>query len=205
MTSSLGTSDRPDARRARVVVAAMMVALIALASGLMSATSAAAHGGPFELHVSSDAAGGIALYATYLEDGHIVTEVMDPVAMAMSAEGEMVGPIALISSAEGEGRWVSEEPFLDNGDWTVDVTTTEPGEAAATIEFTVEPLEAPIEPQPIEASTDASATPAADADGQDQNGSTGMSTLAIAALIAGAALIIAALVIFLRKRATPTS
>lgn len=198
MTNPLGITHRPDARRARLVVTAMLIALIALASGLMSATTAAAHGGPFELHVSSDGAGGIAVYATYTEDGHIVTEIMNPVAEATRADGDRVEPVALISSPEGEGRWVSEEPFLGNGDWTVTVTVTEPGEATATVEFTVAPLEAPIEPKPIEpkSSASSSASPATTAD----QGGFAIPVGAIIAIVAGLVAVAVLTVVLVMRR-----
>jgi hypothetical protein len=137
------------------------VTTIALALATLLPTAAQAHGGSYELEVTSDAVGGIEVFATYIDDGHVVSEIMDPVAEATAADGRTAGPVELISSSEGEGRWVTEEPFLDNGDWTVTVTTTQPEEATATVEFTVAPLEPPVEPEALVTDADQSERAAA--------------------------------------------
>src|SRR5688572_26535468 len=118
--------------------------LLAVGAVFAGATGASAHGGPYELQVASDGAGGIDVIAEYTADGHLVEEIMDPVATATSRDGRTAGPVSLISSAEGVGRWVSESPFLDDGVWTVTVETTTPEAATATVEFEVAPLAAPI-------------------------------------------------------------
>ncbi|WP_061965138.1 hypothetical protein [Demequina aurantiaca] len=191
-------------RWGRSVVSAIFVAVIALTGGMLSATSAAAHGGPYELEITSDAAGGIAVSATYVEDGHVVSEIMDPVAEATSADGRNAGPIELISSSEGVGRWVSEEPFLDDGDWTVTVTTTQPEETTATVEFTVAPLEAPVEPAPITSNDESAGEVATDSDSTTESAPVGDdSSSSFAWLIfAGAAglIVIVGVAVILAKR-----
>ncbi|MFW2513424.1 hypothetical protein ACNI3K_06565 [Demequina sp. SO4-13] len=127
----------------------MMVSLVAaVAGGVLYAPAAAAHGGPYELEVHNDGAGGVQVFAYYVEDGHVVEAIMDPVVEAVSAGGIERGPIRLVSSAEGQGRWVSEEPFLDAGDWTVTVTTTTPEEASVTAEYTLAPFDPPADAEP---------------------------------------------------------
>ena len=118
--------------------------ILAVGAVLAGATGASAHGGPYELQVASDGAGGIDVIAEYTADGHLVEEIMDPVATATSSDGRVAGPVELVSSAEGVGRWVSEATFLDEGVWTVTVETTTPTAASATVEFEVAPLAAPI-------------------------------------------------------------
>jgi len=118
--------------------------LLAVGAVFAGATAASAHGGPYELRIASDGAGGIDVIAEYTADGHLVEEIMDPVATATSSDGRVAGPVELISSAEGMGRWVSESPFLDDGVWTVTVETTSPEAVTATVEFEVAPLAAPI-------------------------------------------------------------
>ncbi|MFW7415573.1 hypothetical protein [Demequina sp. SO4-18] len=129
----------------------MMVSLVAaVVGGVFHAPAAAAHGGPYELEVHNDGAGGVQVFAYYVEDGHIVEAIMDPVVEAVSADGVERGPIRLISSAEGQGRWVSEEPFLEPGDWTVTVTTTTPDEASVTEQYTVAPFDPPAQDEPMD-------------------------------------------------------
>ncbi|GAB3125391.1 hypothetical protein [Glaciibacter psychrotolerans] len=124
----------------------VLVAAFILAVGLvLSATPASAHGGPYELSVSSDGAGGLTVLGHYGEDDHVVNEIMDPVATATSTDGRTVGPVALVSSPEGEGVWVTAEPFIPTGDWTVTVTTTVPSAVSTTAEMTVTELTAPRE------------------------------------------------------------
>lgn len=113
-----------------------------------------AHGGPYDLMVSADGAGGIVVTATYSGDSHPVDAIMDPAAIATSSEGETVGPVSLVSSSEGEGVWVTPEPVLSPGSWSVTVTTTVPEAASATVEILVEELAPPKD------------APAAGADGQ---------------------------------------
>ncbi len=133
------------ARRAAVAVAIGL--LVALAAVLGAAAPAAlAHGGPFQLTVSPDGAGGLIVNAAYTEDGHPVSEIIDPVATAVSPSGESVGPLALVSSPEGEGIWITPEPFLPDGQWAVTVTTTTPSSASTTVDITVAELAPPVEP-----------------------------------------------------------
>ncbi|MCS5718432.1 hypothetical protein N1027_09810 [Herbiconiux sp. CPCC 205763] len=130
----------------RSALAVLLGLFLALAAVFGAAPAAQAHGGPFQLTVSPDGAGGLIVSATYVEDGHPVSEVIDPVATAVSPSGESVGPVALVSSAEGEGIWVTPESFLPDGQWAVTVTTTAPSSASTTVDITVAELAPPVEP-----------------------------------------------------------
>ena len=116
-------------------------AAIALAAGLLLAVGmaapATAHEGPIQLEFDQDGAGGITVLARYLEDGHPVTEIIDPVATAIAADGTGIEPVRLVSAPEGQGVWVSPEPFLTPGFWTVTVTVTTPTAASATVNMEV--------------------------------------------------------------------
>lgn len=140
--------------RFRVLVVAVFAVV---AGGVLYAPAAAGHGGPYEITLTPDGAGGFQMFAHYETDGHLVEAVMDPVVEATATDGRTAGPVSLVSSAQGKGRWVTSEPLLDNGDWTVTVSTTTPEEASTTVEVIVEPLEAPVEPEPIEAAPEAAA------------------------------------------------
>lgn len=151
------------ARTLGVAALAILVTLIAVPS------AAQAHGGPFSLNIAPDGAGGLVVSAQYSEDGHPVTEVIDPVATAVSDDGSTVGPVSLISSGEGEGLWVTSEPFLPAGNWTVTVTTSTPSVATATTVVTVAELTGPEDTEELAAeqaettsavADDSAATPA---------------------------------------------
>lgn len=187
----------------------------AVVGGVLHAPAAAAHGGPYDIEVHNDGAGGVQVFAYYVEDGHLVEAIMDPVVEAVSADGLERGPIRLVSSAEGQGRWLPEEPFLEPGDWTVTVTTTTPEETSVTTEFTVEPFDPPIEteqtqesaaPEPEPApSTTAEADPAGEdgtaAEASDESGSTSLVTPGALAAAAAIVVVLAAmLVIAMRRR-----
>lgn len=144
---------------ARTAFLALIVLLAALAAVTASPTRALAHGGEYDLTIAPDGLGGISVIGVYVEDGHPVDAVMDPVATAVDEDGRSAGPVSLVSSSEGEGVWVTEEPFLSDGVWTVTVTTTTPLEVTATAAFEVAPLTPPIEPateQPAEPANAAS-------------------------------------------------
>ncbi|MEJ1156492.1 hypothetical protein [Microbacterium marmarense] len=126
-------------RVALVLVAALIISIAVLP------TRASAHGGPYELKVAHDGAGGFTVSARYTRDAHVVEAIMDAVVTAVAADGTTVGPVALISSNQGIGRWVTEEPILEEGEWTVTAKTTTPQLAQASIEVNVEPLAPPIE------------------------------------------------------------
>lgn len=113
-----------------------VAALVALAS-LGAPQAALAHGGEIVLAVDQDGVGGVIVSAVYEEDGHPVSEVIDPVLTATSANGDIVGPIPLVSAPEGEGFWVSSEPPFAEGSWDVTVTITSPSaaEVQKTIDF----------------------------------------------------------------------
>lgn len=144
---------------ARLALVALILLLAAFAAVTASPTRALAHGGEYDLTIAPDGLGGISVIGVYVEDGHPVDAVMDPVATAVDEDGRSAGPVSLVSSSEGEGVWVTEEPFLGDGAWTVTVTTTTPLEVTATAAFEVAPLDAPIEPateQPAEPANAAS-------------------------------------------------
>ncbi|HET8780519.1 MAG TPA: hypothetical protein VFM66_10620, partial [Agromyces sp.] len=109
------------------------------------AVGASAHTGPYKLEITPDGAGGISVIGHYVEDGHTVDAILDPIATATTEDGRKAGPVELISSAEGEGVWVTEEPFLEAGTWTVTVETTTPLSVTASTQFEVAPLDPPIE------------------------------------------------------------
>lgn len=146
-----------------VVIVAVILALLAVPA------AAQAHGGPFSLNIAPDGAGGLVVSAVYSEDGHAVTEVIDPTATAVGDDGSTIGPVALISSAEGEGIWVTAEPFLPVGTWTVTVSTSMPSVATATTTVTVAELAGPEEEvvenvaAPDDAAADANTEAAAEA------------------------------------------
>lgn len=119
-------------------------ALLAIGAVLFGSVSASAHGGEYVLTVSPDGLGGVSVIGQYVEDGHQVDAILDPVVTAVASDGRTAGPVELVSSAEGEGIWATPEPFLDDGTWTVTVTTTTPLPVTATVEFEVAPLAPPI-------------------------------------------------------------
>ena len=144
---------------ARLGLVSLIALLAAFAAVSASPTRALAHGGEYDLTIAPDGVGGISVIGIYVEDGHPVDAVMDPVATAVDEDGRTAGPVSLVSSSEGEGVWVTEEPFLGDGGWTVTVTTTTPLAVTATAAFEVAPLDAPIEPateQPAEPANAAS-------------------------------------------------
>ncbi|GAA3885587.1 hypothetical protein GCM10022381_29660 [Leifsonia kafniensis] len=135
-------------RASRLVV--VLFASLCIVLGLLaSAPSASAHGGTYELSVSPDGAGGLTVLGHYGEDQHVVEEIMDPIATATSADGRTAGPVSLVSSSEGQGVWVTAEPFIPVGDWTVTVSTTVPSAVSVTAEVTVAEPAAPVEAKPV--------------------------------------------------------
>ncbi|MFF2273431.1 hypothetical protein ACFVTX_14210 [Agromyces sp. NPDC058136] len=115
-----------------------VAALVALAS-LGGPQAAVAHGGKIVLDVDQDGTGGVTVSAVYEEDGHPVSEIIDPVLTAKSEGGGVVGPTPLVSAPEGEGFWVSSEPLFTEGSWDVTVTITSPraAEVKKSIEFVI--------------------------------------------------------------------
>ncbi|PJJ62422.1 hypothetical protein [Compostimonas suwonensis] len=130
----------PTQTTRRRVAAAIVGAVLVVLGFAMTPSAAQAHSGPYELRVSTDGAGGLNLTAQYVEDQHVVDAIMDPVATATATDGRTAGPVPLISSSEGEGLWITEEPFLDEGQWSVTVTTTTPEAATVTVDMAVVPL-----------------------------------------------------------------
>lgn len=197
------TSPDPIRQSWRVRVAAMALAVIAaVAGGVLHAPAAAAHGGEYELEVSQDGAGGLQVFGRYVEDGHLVDAVMDVTAQAEAADGRTAGPVALVSSSEGQGRWVTEEPFLDEGEWTVTVSTTTPQEASVTADFTVVALEPPPPVEPSASATEAPSEPAGEGDAA-QDSASDASGIPVPWIVGGALLVAvgAITVVALRRRA----
>ena len=143
--------------RSRNVRAIILGSLLAIGAVLFGSVGASAHGGPYDLAISPDGVGGITVIGHYVEDGHVVDAILDPVATATSPDGRTAGPVELVSSSEGEGVWVTAEPFLDDGTWTVTVETTMPLSVTASTEFEVAPLAAPIDGEAANPAADASA------------------------------------------------
>lgn len=144
-------------RTSRTLTGAFVIAALSLLLLLAGISTANAHGGPYELQVTPDGAGGITAVAKYAEDGHTVQSIMDLVATATSKDGKEAGPISLISSSEGRGLWVSPEAFLAEGEWTVTVTTTTPEATTAVATVVVAPLAAPVAPEPLAAADNSAA------------------------------------------------
>ncbi len=140
------SSTATTLRRLSGVFAAVLAAILIALGVFGGATAASAHGGPFQLSVVPDGAGGVTVTAVYAEDGHPVSEIIDPVATAVAPDGSTVGPVALISSSEGEGIWVSSAPFLPVGQWAVTVSTTVPEAVSTTVDVTVAELAPPVQP-----------------------------------------------------------
>lgn len=121
----------------------MLAVVCAVVIALSPTESALAHGGPLALAVSTDGAGGLTVTAMDTEDRHPINQTMDPVATATSADGQIVGPVSLVLSQEGVGLWITEEPFIPIGDWSVTVSTKVPLTATTTVDFTVAALADP--------------------------------------------------------------
>ena len=202
----MNETTRDDSRQSwRVRIAAMALTMVAaVAGGVLHAPAAAAHGGPYELEVTHDGAGGLQVLATYEEDGHLVEAVMDVTASAEAADGRTVGPVALVSSAEGQGRWVTEEPLLEEGDWTVTVATTTPLEASTTIDVAVVPLEEPVTAEPAEAAAESTPEPAAEGDSAQQPVAEDAAGIPVPWIVGGALLLAVGGITFaaLRRKAS---
>jgi hypothetical protein len=171
------------------IAAIVLAVLAAVAGGVLYAPAAAAHGGPYELEVSQDGAGGLQVFAKYEEDGHLVAAVMDVTASAESADGRTVGPVALVSSAEGQGRWVTAEPLLDEGEWSVTVATTTPEEASVTVDMEVVLVEAPVAVEPTEAPTEEPSEPVNEGDAAQEQNADGAAGSLMPWIVGGAILL----------------
>lgn len=173
--------------RNRVVVGLAALATAALV--LVGAAPASAHGGDIQLDLNQDGTGRIMVTATYVEDGHPVEVIMDPVVTAMSIDGTIIGPISLISASDlGVSTWSTAEPLLEAGVWTVTVATTNPAVATLTedVEVTIVDTTEP-EPQPVE------------------EAASGMPWWLFAILGAGLLLLVALVIVALRLRARRAS
>lgn len=178
-------------RRIRTRLMMAVAALIGAALVLIGSSPATAHGGGIALDINQDGTGRIMVTATYLEDGHAVEEIMDPVVTAMSADGTIIGPIPLISASDlGISTWSTADPLLEAGVWTVTVTTTTPAAATITEDIEVKIVDT-TEPEP-----------------EPEAGNGGVLPWWIFAIIGGVLLVLGAVVVVIvrmrsRKSASP--
>ncbi|GAB3171659.1 hypothetical protein GCM10027059_40240 [Myceligenerans halotolerans] len=143
---------------------------LGLAVGPAATAPAAAHGGPIDIDLGTDGAGGISATVTWARDGHPVEESAVVVVRAVSGTGEEVGPVTLASASEGVGWYRSEPALLDEGHWTVTARVKEPRKAKAETELDVvaPPSAEPSEPEQSEHSeAPAADPPAAETDGAE--------------------------------------
>lgn len=181
---------------------------MAVAGGVLYAPAAVAHGGPIELTLNPDGAGGFELFAHYQDDGHVVESILDPVLEAEAVDGRTAGPVTLISSAEGQGRWVTSEPVLAQGEWTVTVSTTTPEEASLTTTVSVVPIEVPEPPEPVAESADLEGPEpdtTAQADVATENAANSADTAAVPVwaigALAGVAIVAVGVIVWRRRAA----
>ncbi|TDV57330.1 hypothetical protein [Actinophytocola oryzae] len=119
---------------------ALTLLVAVVATVLLGASPAWAHGGPIDLDVRSDGGQGITVTAVYLRDHHYVPVEVVMTYTAVDRSGKKtIGPVRLRASSEGQSFYVSEKP-LPLGDWTVTVTSTSPSAAQKTISITSEEL-----------------------------------------------------------------
>lgn len=123
----------------RRVLAAVAIGIMAT---LFAATPAWAHGGPIQLDVRGDGGQGVTATATYIRDGHAVSEEVKLSYTAVSTAGDTVGPVDMVASAEGQSFYVSKKP-LPLGDWTVTVNAVKPSTATKTVSVTSVELPSP--------------------------------------------------------------
>lgn len=165
---------------------ALIALLIAFFATFVAISPASAHGGEYDIEFDQDGLGGVTAFAVYAADGHTVDAVMDVTATAAAADGRTLGPVHLVSSPEGQGLWITTEPFLDQGVWTVTVATTQPHPTSASKEIEV----VFADQNPPSPTSDAS-TSSTDASNDG---------LLIPLLIAGGAIAVAAIVVVLVAR-----
>lgn len=80
-------------RDTRTLFGLYLVAAVSAAPRLAGVSSTSTHGGPYELHITPDGAGGISVNGTYAE-GYSVESIMGPVATAKCKDGKEAGAIA---------------------------------------------------------------------------------------------------------------
>lgn len=158
------------------IVGVLLTGILAV---FLSAGTAWAHGGPIQLDVRGDGGQGVTATATYVRDGHAVSEQVKLTYTAVATDGKTVGPVEMVASAEGQSFYVSKEP-LPVGDWTVTVAATHPSAATKTVSVTSADL-----PDPA-----ASATPAP----------SGISTAVLVAIPVAVAVLGFVVVLALRRR-----
>ncbi|WP_265521966.1 hypothetical protein [Oerskovia flava] len=212
MSRTTQPSTRPPTvwRRA-LAAAAGLLGASALALGL--ATPSAAHGGDVVISLGTDGQGGISANLTYKNDGHPVEEAAELTVTAESADGERVGPVVLMSASEGVGWYVSQEPVLDEGNWTLTATMTAPVEATSTAQVDVVAPEPAPDPADEAAADDTAMDAGSDpADGDaagaadDATGGAGSGAVWWAVLgIAAVAAVVSAVVVTRRRSGSTTS
>lgn len=112
--------------------AALAAGVLALAISMVGvAGSASAHSGPIELDFGHDGAGYLVVTGSYINDGHQVEDIMDPVVTAVSSTGEEVGPLVMQSGIHGPTAWSTTEK-LPEGQWEVTVNVTTPDRVTLT-------------------------------------------------------------------------
>lgn len=190
--------------------AALLLAL-GLVAGPAAMAPAAAHGGPIDIELGTDGAGGVSAALTWVRDGHPVEESAEVVVRAVSETGEEVGPVTLVSASEGVGWYRSEPGLLGEGHWTVTARAKEPRKAEVEVELDVAaPPSAPPSESPSEPSgpADAGANAGADAAGAvasagdgpaASSGLPGWADWGLGALAAAGVVVTA---VVLRRRAT---
>ncbi|GAA0404461.1 hypothetical protein GCM10009530_65700 [Microbispora corallina] len=109
----------------------VMTLLLAGLVLMLGAPAASAHEGPIKLEVAGDGGQNVNVLATWKEDGHPVTEIVEATLVATSTDGRSFGPVPLRSSPEGQNLYHLAEP-LPAGEWKVTVTATEPSKASLT-------------------------------------------------------------------------
>jgi hypothetical protein len=109
--------------RAIAILLGRTVTLVAVLLGAVAnPRPALAHGGAVQLGVGPDGAGGLAVLASYVDDGHPVQGLT--LAATATAGSVHVGPLTLRPAGEGEGFYILSPGALPSGHWTVTVTGT---------------------------------------------------------------------------------
>jgi hypothetical protein len=122
--------------RAVTIRLGQVVTLSAILLGaVLDAVPALAHGGPVQLGAGPDGAGGLTVYASYVEDGHPARGLA--LTATATAGGVDRGPLALRPAGEGEGFYVLSAGALPAGHWTVTVT----GDAAQQVRPVTTPVD----------------------------------------------------------------
>lgn len=107
--------------RAIAILLGRAVTLAAILLGaVLDPSPALAHGGLVQLGVGPDGAGGLNVFAAYVEDGH-PARGLALTATAIDGSARL-GPLALRPAGEGEGFYLLGTGALPAGHWAVTVT-----------------------------------------------------------------------------------